>query len=52
VHIKDVTIRDARLRILPKDIKKIPLRFIIHDRHLNPAGMGVTLRYHAALTNP
>jgi hypothetical protein len=52
VLIKDVTIRDARLLILPKDKKKVPLEFFIHDLRLNSAGIGVAMRYNAALTNP
>ena len=34
VLIKDVTIQDARLRILPKDRKRVPLEFFIHDLRL------------------
>ena len=52
VLIKDVTIQDARLVILPKDRKKVPLEFAIHDLRLSSAGMGVAMRYDAALTNP
>jgi hypothetical protein len=52
VLIKDVTIRDARLLILPKDRTKVPVEFFIHDLRLNSAGMGVAMRYKAALTNP
>jgi len=52
VLIKDITIQDASLLILPKDRKKVPLEFFIHDLRLNSAGMGVAMRYNAALTNP
>jgi hypothetical protein len=52
VLIKDVTIHDARLVILPKDRKKVPLEFAIHDLRLDSAGMEVAMRYDAALTNP
>ena len=52
VLIKDVTIQDARLLILPKDRKKVPLEFFIHNLRLNSAGMGVAMLYNAALTNP
>jgi hypothetical protein len=52
VLIKEVTIRDARLLILPKDRTKVPLEFFIRDLRLNSAGMGVAMRYNAALTNP
>ncbi|MBE3118900.1 MAG: hypothetical protein IMZ50_09120 [Candidatus Atribacteria bacterium] len=52
VLIKDVTIQDAKLVILPKDRKKVPLEFAIHDLRLNSEGTGVAMRYDAALTNP
>jgi hypothetical protein len=52
VLIKDVTIEDAKLLILPKDRKKVPLEFLIHNLRLSSAGMGVAMRYNAALTNP
>ena len=52
VLITEVIIRDAKLVILPKDRKKVPLEFAIHDLRLNSAGMGVAMRYDAALTNP
>jgi len=52
VLITDVTIQDARLLILPKDKKKTPLEFFIHDLRLNSAGMGLAMRYNAVLTNP
>jgi hypothetical protein len=43
---------DAKLLILPKDRKKVPLEFLIHNLRLSSAGMGVAMRYNAALTNP
>ena len=52
VLIKEVIIRDAKLVILPKDRKKVPLEFAIHDLRLNSTGMGVAMQYDAALTNP
>jgi len=52
VLIKDVTIHDAKLAILPKDREKAPLEFAIHDLRLSSAGMGVPMQYDAALTNP
>ena len=52
VRIKEVTIRDARLVILPKDRKRIPLEFLIHDLRLESENAGAAMRYNAALTNP
>ncbi|MEO8097406.1 MAG: hypothetical protein ABI811_06860 [Acidobacteriota bacterium] len=52
VIIEEVIIRDALLEILPKDSKKVPLRFDLHDIRLYSAGKDVAMRYEAALTNP
>ena len=52
VLIKEVTIKDAKLVILPKDSKKVPLEFAIHNLRLDWAGTGVAMRYDAALTIP
>ena len=52
VRIKEVTIRDARLLILPKDRKRIPLEFFIRDLRLKSENAGAAMRYNAALTNP
>ncbi len=51
VIIEDVIIRDAQLVLLPKDPKKIPLRFDIHQLHLQSAGIGTAMQYQARLTN-
>jgi hypothetical protein len=52
VRLEEVRIRDATLVMLPRDAKKKPLRFAIHQLKLNDAGTGVAMRYEARLTNP
>jgi hypothetical protein len=51
VLIEEVLIRNARLVILPRETKKVPLDFDIHDLRLESAGPGVAMKYDAALTN-
>jgi hypothetical protein len=52
VIIEQVTIRDALLEILPRDPRKVPLRFTLHDIRLKSAGKDVAMTYEAALSNP
>ncbi len=52
VFIKEVTIKDAKLVILPKDSKKVPLAFAIHNLRLNWTGAAELMRYDAELTIP
>lgn len=51
VLIEKVVINNAALVILPRDPKKLPLRFEIHRLDLNSAGPGVPMNYEARLTN-
>jgi len=51
VVIQDVRITKSRLTILPKDSKKAPLTFNLHDVQLTEAGNDVSMKYIAALTN-
>ncbi len=51
VLIEKVVIRNAALVILPRDPKKLPLRFDIHRLELDSAGPGVPMNYEAQLTN-
>lgn len=51
VLIEKVLVNNAALVILPKDPKKVPLRFDIHRLQLDSAGPGVPLKYEAQLTN-
>jgi AsmA-like C-terminal region len=52
VLIQYVSVKDATLVLLPRDVKKIPLRFPIHDLKLTSAGPGAAMKYHAMLKNP
>src|SRR5215831_1757470 len=52
VQIDSVLITHGLLVILPKDSKKVPLRFDIHRVQLNAASGGMAMTYSAALTNP
>jgi hypothetical protein len=52
VIVNEVLVTNARLVILPKDIKKIPLTFDIYNLHLDSAGKDVAMKYDAVLTNP
>jgi AsmA-like C-terminal region len=52
VLIEKVVINNARLVTLPKDPKKIPLRFDIHRLELDSAGADAAMKYDARLTNP
>ena len=49
--IEKVVINNAVLVILPRDQKKLPLRFDIHRLELDSAGLGVPMHYQAQLTN-
>jgi hypothetical protein len=51
VLIEKVIINNAVLMTLPRDPRKVPLRFDIHRLELNSAGPGVAMRYEARLTN-
>lgn len=51
VVIERVLITNSRLTILPRDSKKVPLRFDIHRVHLESAGKDVAMKYVGALTN-
>src|SRR5262249_48057485 len=51
VLIQEVMISDAMLTILPKEKNKTPLRFDIHQLHLQSTGKGNAMKYDAALTN-
>ncbi|MEO8597121.1 MAG: hypothetical protein ABI759_27630 [Candidatus Solibacter sp.] len=52
VIIDRVEIKGAALVMRPLDPKKTPLRFDIHDLHLQSAGQDVAMKYDAMLTNP
>ncbi len=52
VLIKDVSISDAVLNILPKIATKKPMVFQIASLHLTSAGMNAAMKYNASLTNP
>ena len=51
VRLEQVVISNAGLTILPKDKKKIPLRFDIHRLQLSYAGRNTGMKYDADLTN-
>jgi hypothetical protein len=51
VLIEKVLITNAALTILPKDVKKTPLRFDVHRLELDSAGPGQAMKYAARLTN-
>jgi AsmA-like protein len=51
VLIEKVVINNAVLVTLPRDPKKVPLRFDIHRLELDSAGTGVPMNYEARLTN-
>jgi hypothetical protein len=51
VLIQEVTVQNASLTLLPKDPRKIPLRFDIHHMRLESIGAGVGMKYQASLTN-
>ena len=52
VIVEEILVTNARLVILPKDTKKIPLTFDIYSLHLDSAGKDVAMKYDAVLTNP
>jgi hypothetical protein len=47
-----VIIKNSRLTILPKDRRKTPLQFALHDIRLESAGKDVAMKYRASLRNP
>jgi len=51
VIVEEVVVRDAKLRILPKEHGREPLLFDIHYLRLQPAGKDVAMKYDASLTN-
>ena len=51
VLIEKVVINNAALVTLPRDPKKLPLRFDIHRLELDSAGPGVPMNYAARLMN-
>ena len=51
VRLEQVVIRNAVLTILPKEKKKFPLRFDIHQIRLEYTGKRAAMKYDAALTN-
>ncbi len=51
VLFEKILINNAVLVTLPKDPKKLPLRFNIHRMELDSAGTGVPMKYQARLTN-
>lgn len=51
VLFEEVIITNAALTILPKDGKKFPLHFDIHQLHLESAGQHVAMKFDGALTN-
>jgi hypothetical protein len=51
VLIEEVVVKGAKLTILPKDNRKLPLDFHIHDVRLDSAGNRVAMKYDARLTN-
>jgi hypothetical protein len=51
VILNEILIRDARLRILPRDPNKLPLEFEIHRVRLESAGTNMAMKYEATLTN-
>lgn len=52
VVVDEVVVANARLVILPKDSKRIPLVFDIYKLRLESASKDVAMRYDAVLTNP
>ncbi len=52
VIIDHVSIRDAKLTILPRDKSRTPLEFALHDIQLRSAGKDVPMKYEAFLTIP
>lgn len=52
VMIDHVSIRDAKLTILPRDKSRTPLEFDLHDIQLRSAGKNVAMNYEAFLTIP
>lgn len=50
--IEEVSADDTKLIIHPRDPKKDPLEFSIHELSLRSAGTGESMKYKATLTNP
>jgi hypothetical protein len=51
IRLEEVLITNAVLTILPKDKKKFPLRFNIHQLRFEYTGKQAAMRYDASLTN-
>jgi len=51
IIIEKVRITNSRLTILPRDPKKVPLKFEIHQVRLESAGKDVAMKYVGSLTN-
>jgi len=51
VIIQEVTVQNATLTLLPRDPRKIPLRFVIQRMRLESVGAGVGMKYEASLIN-
>jgi AsmA-like C-terminal region len=52
VVIDRLVSHDAELRILPRTPGSTPLTFAIHDLEIQGVGVGRSMPFHAALTNP
>jgi hypothetical protein len=51
VIVERVLITNSRLTILPRNPKKVPLKFELHEVRLESAGKSVEMKYIAVLTN-
>jgi len=51
ILIEDIRADGSKLAILPREPSKAPLVFALHRLRLESAGPGVSMRYHATLTN-
>ena len=51
VIIQEVTVQNATLTLLPRDSRKIPLRFVIQRMRLESVGAGMGMKYEASLIN-
>jgi hypothetical protein len=52
VIFDEVVIKDSVLTILPRDPRKNPLKFDLHQIRFESAGRNVAMTYRGALTNP
>jgi hypothetical protein len=52
VVVEEILVTNARLIILPKDSKKVPLTFDIYNLRLGSAAKDTAMKYEAVLTNP